>query len=102
MTGIEDFAPFNVNVTTQDPGSEDPRNCGSGDTRWGIRVAFTSNLNLLTGRAITIQGVDDAVVDGAQSYAVTLSTNSADLSFHQLQASPAAVHNLDDHVAASL
>jgi len=49
----EDFAPFNVNVTTQDPGTEALRNFGTGDDRWGIRVAFTSNLNLLTGKAIT-------------------------------------------------
>lgn len=52
----EDFAPFNVNVTTQDPGTESLRRFGTGDDRWGIRVAFTSNLNLLTGRAITNAG----------------------------------------------
>lgn len=52
----EDFAPFNVNVTTQDPGTEALRKFGTGDDRWGIRVAFTSNLNLLTGRAITNAG----------------------------------------------
>ncbi|MCP9833905.1 MULTISPECIES: zinc-dependent metalloprotease family protein [unclassified Cyanobium] len=52
----EDFAPFNVNVTTQDPGSENLRKFGTGDDRWGIRVAFTHNLNLLTGKAITNAG----------------------------------------------
>lgn len=52
----EDFAPFEVNVTTQDPGTESLRKFGSGDDRWGIRVAFTSNLNLLTGSAITNAG----------------------------------------------
>ncbi|WP_094585777.1 zinc-dependent metalloprotease family protein [Synechococcus sp. BO 8801] len=52
----EDFAPFNVNVTTQDPGTEALRKFGTGDDRWGIRVAFTSNLNLLTGKAITNAG----------------------------------------------
>ncbi len=52
----EDFAPFNVNVTTQDPGTESLRNSGTGDDRWGIRVAFTSNLNLLTGNAIANAG----------------------------------------------
>ncbi len=52
----EDFAPFEVNVTTEDPGSENLRKSGSGDDRWGIRVAFTKNLNLLTGKAITNAG----------------------------------------------
>ncbi len=52
----EDFAPFNVNVTTQDPGTEALRKFGTGDDRWGIRVAFTSNLNLLTGKAIANAG----------------------------------------------
>ncbi|MCP9930866.1 hypothetical protein KBY82_08720 [Cyanobium sp. AMD-g] len=52
----EDFSPFNVNVTTQDPGTENLRNVGTGDDRWGIRVAFTSNLNLLTGKAIINAG----------------------------------------------
>ncbi len=52
----EDFSPFNINVTTQDPGSEALRKFGTGDDRWGIRVAFTSNLNLLTGKVIANAG----------------------------------------------
>ncbi|MCP9833915.1 MULTISPECIES: zinc-dependent metalloprotease family protein [unclassified Cyanobium] len=52
----EDFSPFNVNVTTEDPGSENLRKFGTGDDRWGIRVAFTHNLNLLTSNAITNAG----------------------------------------------
>ncbi len=52
----EDFAPFDVNVTTQDPGTENLRKSGSTDDRWGIRVAFTSNINLLTGTAIANAG----------------------------------------------
>ncbi|KAF0653057.1 hypothetical protein L107_10388 [Cyanobium sp. Copco_Reservoir_LC18] len=52
----EDFSPFNVNVTTQDPGTEALRKSGTGDDRWGIRVVFTSNLNLLTGQAIKNAG----------------------------------------------
>ncbi|MCP9867560.1 hypothetical protein KBZ33_14900 [Cyanobium sp. Cruz-8D1] len=52
----EDYAPFNVNVTTQDPGTESLRKLGTGDDRWGIRVAFTSNLNLLTGNPIIYAG----------------------------------------------
>ncbi len=52
----EDFAPFDVNVTTQDPGTENLRKFGTTDDRWGIRVAFTSNVNLLTGAAIANAG----------------------------------------------
>ncbi len=34
----EDFAPFNVNVTTQDPGTAAIVKSGSGDANWGVRV----------------------------------------------------------------
>ena len=37
----EDFAPWNVNVTTIEPSVDDLRRSGSGDTRWGARVVFT-------------------------------------------------------------
>ncbi len=40
-----DFAPFNINVTTEEPDIEDLKNSGGGDQRWGIRVALTSNQN---------------------------------------------------------
>jgi subtilisin-like proprotein convertase family protein len=36
----EDFSPFNVDVTTQDPGVERLRNTGGADNQWGIRVVF--------------------------------------------------------------
>jgi len=52
----EDFAPFNVNVTTREPNSEDLKNTGGTDDRWGIRAAFTNNINLLTGTAIKNAG----------------------------------------------
>lgn len=39
----EDFAPFNIDVTTQDPGAEALRKSGTGDDRWGIRVVITPN-----------------------------------------------------------
>ncbi len=45
----EDFAPFNVNVTTEDPGVEALRKSGSGDTQWGIRSLHTSNTNGVCG-----------------------------------------------------
>ncbi len=39
----EDFAPWNVNVTTIDPGTEALRRGGSGDTQWGVRVVITDD-----------------------------------------------------------
>lgn len=36
----EDFAPFDVNVTTQDPGTDALIRSGSGDTAWGVRVVI--------------------------------------------------------------
>ena len=36
-----DFAPFDVNVTTEDPGEAALVNTGGGDDRWGIRVVMT-------------------------------------------------------------
>ncbi|MFO7628317.1 MAG: hypothetical protein R6W06_02140 [Prochlorococcaceae cyanobacterium] len=53
---VEDFAPFNVNVTTQEPNTEDLRKSGTGDSRWGLRMAFTYNTNLATGNPITNAG----------------------------------------------
>lgn len=39
----EDFRPFNVNVTTQDPGIAALVNSGGTDNQWGIRVVFGDN-----------------------------------------------------------
>ncbi len=36
----EDFAPFGINVTTQDPGTDALANTGGSDSRWGARVAI--------------------------------------------------------------
>jgi hypothetical protein len=41
----EDFSPFDVDVTTEDPGVEALRNTGGGDTKWGIRVAIGGSYN---------------------------------------------------------
>jgi Ca2+-binding RTX toxin-like protein len=43
---VEDFAPFEVNVTTQAPSIDDLRRSSSTDTRWGVRVLMTQNINL--------------------------------------------------------
>lgn len=36
----EDFLPFDVDVTTEDPGIEALRNTGGSDTQWGIRAVI--------------------------------------------------------------
>lgn len=36
-----DYAPFDINVTTEDPGEAALVNTGGGDDRWGIRVVMT-------------------------------------------------------------
>ncbi|MBI1762620.1 MAG: fibronectin type III domain-containing protein [Acidobacteria bacterium] len=37
----EDYAPFDVDITTEDPGIEALRNTGGGDQNWGIRVVVS-------------------------------------------------------------
>lgn len=37
----EDFAPFDINVTTEEPPESDLVNDGAGDDRWGLRVVQT-------------------------------------------------------------
>ncbi len=45
----EDFAPFNVNVTTEEPPIADLRNTGGSDTRWGVRAIISNNDPLNSG-----------------------------------------------------
>jgi hypothetical protein len=40
---VENFAPFDVDVTTEEPSVDDLRKSGSGDQRWGIRVVIGKN-----------------------------------------------------------
>ncbi|MEY4179385.1 MAG: hypothetical protein RLY70_2959 [Planctomycetota bacterium] len=40
----EDFAPFNVNVTTVEPVIDDLRKTSSTDTRWGVRSVVTKDV----------------------------------------------------------
>jgi len=40
---VEDFSPFDVDVTTEEPAIDDLRKAGSGDHRWGIRVVIGKN-----------------------------------------------------------
>ncbi|HEX6986265.1 MAG TPA: M12 family metallo-peptidase, partial [Planctomycetaceae bacterium] len=43
----EDFAPFNVDVTTEDPGVERLRRSGPGDAQWGVRSIQTDDQSFL-------------------------------------------------------
>ena len=45
----EDFAPFQVNVTTVAPSIEDLRKTSGTDTRWGIRVVITKDVAFACG-----------------------------------------------------
>jgi len=49
---VEDFSPFDVDVTTEEPSLEDLRNTGGSDTRWGIRVVIGRNTGGLGGAGI--------------------------------------------------
>lgn len=46
---VEDFAPFDVNVTTQEPPTADLINSGGADTRWGIRALIGSTFAPFSG-----------------------------------------------------
>jgi len=47
----EDFLPFDVDVTTEDPGAAALSKKGGGDSEWGIRVAIGGNGNWYGGGA---------------------------------------------------
>ena len=47
----EDYRPFNINVTTVDPGVEALRKSGSGDTQWGVRAIVTNESTMVTDPA---------------------------------------------------
>lgn len=40
---VEDFAPWNINVTTIEPPLDDLIKSGAGDTKWGARVVITKD-----------------------------------------------------------
>lgn len=58
----EDFAPWNVNVTTIDPGVDALRRSGSGDNQWGARVVITDDTfaNCSCGGHAYIGAFDDS------------------------------------------
>jgi PKD repeat protein len=47
----EDFAPFDVDVTTEDPGVEALRRLGTGDVNWGVRMVIGGSSSQWLGSA---------------------------------------------------
>ncbi len=66
----EDFAPWNINVTTIDPGVDALMRSGTGDTRWGARVVITDDTfaNCGCGGHAFIGAFDDAVDEPTYVY----------------------------------
>ncbi len=60
----EDFAPFDVNVTTAEPSQDELTRSGSGDATWGVRVVFSRDTAFSCGcGGIAYIGSFDDVVD---------------------------------------
>ena len=57
----DDYAPFDVNVTTQDPGTEGLRKTSSGDGSYGQRIVITSSDWYYVARGSSIGGI--ALID---------------------------------------
>jgi fibronectin type 3 domain-containing protein len=66
----EDFAPWNINVTTIDPGVDALMRFGTGDTQWGARVVITDDTfaNCGCGGHAFIGAFDDAVDEPTYVY----------------------------------
>lgn len=47
----EDFYPFDVDVTTEEPSLDDLRKAGADDTRWGMRVVIGGSGSWMSGAA---------------------------------------------------
>ncbi|MEA5593183.1 Calx-beta domain-containing protein, partial [Rivularia sp. UHCC 0363] len=98
----EDFAPFDVNVTTELPDTEDLINTGNGDDRWGVRAVITDNLNLLDDELngerpslrVNDQGDPTGGVAQINSFSQEVNPNSPD--------TPAFVFNGGENPAANL
>ncbi len=60
---VEDFAPFDINVTTKEPPLDDLMNTGGTDTRWGARAVVTDDTfaNCGCGGHAYLFSFDDAV-----------------------------------------
>lgn len=81
----EDFVPFNVNVTTEDPGPNALRYSGGGDTQWGVRVVITDDTfaNCGCGGHAYIGSFDDPTDEPVFVYNSSL-TGVAEASSHEV------------------
>lgn len=59
----EDFSPFEVDVTTEEPSLGDLRNTGGGDTRWGVRVVIGEKSFSTTGSGVAYYGSFNSDLD---------------------------------------
>jgi hypothetical protein len=75
----EDYAPFNINVTTQEPLAADLERSSSTDSRYGVTAIITpfgSGLDACGCAGIAWMGVFDEI--GPDAYGYTTSLNNAD------------------------
>ena len=81
----EDFIPFDVNVTTEEPGPDALRKSGSGDTQWGVRVVITDDTfaNCGCGGHAYIGSFDDTQDEPVFVYNSSL-TGVAEASSHEV------------------
>lgn len=85
----EDFAPFAVNVTTEDPGLERLRKSGPGDTQWGVRAIVTADQSWLiddVGHAVGGIGIGrfDSAIDSPVFSFNTGEVAAADTLSHEI------------------
>ncbi len=81
----EDFSPFDVNVTTQDPGQAALSYQGGGDTQWGTRVVITDDTfaNCGCGGHAYIGSFDDSQDEPVFVYNTSL-TGVSEASSHEV------------------
>ena len=94
-------ASFQVGLSRA-PASDVVIEIRSSDSGEGIvrnsRLVFTA-ANWQTLQTVTIEGVDDTLVDGRQPYSILLSSASSDPAFDGLSGPTISVQNSDDDVA---
>ena len=77
---VEDFAPFNVNVTTQEPDIERLRNTGGGDTQWGVRVVISGDNGAWqggsSGGVAFLNSFDDSIDTPAFAFQLNLANGA--------------------------
>ena len=81
----EDFSPFDINVTTQDPGPAALSYQGGGDTQWGTRVVITDDTfaNCRCGGHAYIGSFDDSQDEPVFVYNTSLA-GVAEASSHEV------------------